>query len=240
MISVCIATYNGEKYILKQIMSVLEQLKINDEIIISDDYSSDKTIQIIENIQDPRIKIFKNLRSKGFVDNFENALTKATGDYIFLCDQDDIWLPNKVNTVLEKLKSKDLIIHDAIVVDANENEIIKSYFSLFHKDESFWGNFRRTRFLGCCMAFKRNVLNQCLPFPKGIVAHDYWIGMYSLLKFDVDFISTPLILYRRHGNNVSSSSGKSINNLFYKLITKRIGLIIAILLHSMKKKISKK
>ena len=92
MISVCIATYNGEKYIEEQIASILPQLKENDEIIISDDYSTDNTIQVLTKINSKKIKIFKNQGEKGYTSNFENAIKQAKGNYIFLCDQDDVWL----------------------------------------------------------------------------------------------------------------------------------------------------
>ena len=90
MISVCIATFNGGKYIREQIMSVLPQLNEKDEIIISDDGSTDDTIYILESLHDQRIKIYVNEREHGFIWNFENALMKSSGDIIFLCDQDDV------------------------------------------------------------------------------------------------------------------------------------------------------
>lgn len=95
MISVCMATYNGEEYIKEQLESILCQLGEMDEIIISDDGSTDNTLNIIESYNDSRIKIHINTGKHGFVYNFENALQKAKGEYIFLSDQDDIWLPEK-------------------------------------------------------------------------------------------------------------------------------------------------
>ena len=102
MISVCIATYNGEKYIKEQLDSILPQLKKLDEIIISDDKSKDKTLKIIKTLNDSRIKIFTNPK-KGLISNFENAITKSSGDYIFLSDQDDIWHENKIQFYLTVL-----------------------------------------------------------------------------------------------------------------------------------------
>jgi len=99
-ISVCMATYNGEKYIYDQLQSILTQLSENDEVIISDNYSSDKTIEIIELFNDPRIKIYFLKKGKS-IKNFENALLHASRDYIFLADQDDIWLPGKVQIMME-------------------------------------------------------------------------------------------------------------------------------------------
>ena len=95
-ISVCIATYNGEKYIIKQLESILPQLREADEIVISDDSSSDRTIALIEQLNDPRIRILKDQKFRNPIYNFENAMLNAKGDFIFLSDQDDIWMPEKV------------------------------------------------------------------------------------------------------------------------------------------------
>ena len=111
MISVCIATYNGEKYIMDQVSSILPQLSEEDEIIVSDDGSSDKTLEILDSFSDSRIKVFTHIKEanpffKGAksiyaTSNFENALSKCNGDIIFLSDQDDVWYPDKVKTCLD-------------------------------------------------------------------------------------------------------------------------------------------
>ena len=117
-VSVAMATYNGEKYIQEQIDSILKNLEKKDELIISDDGSNDGTIEIIKkNIKkDNRIKLI-NGPKRGVIKNFENALLNCNGDYIFLSDQDDIWLPNKVKTVMSYFEQDDKLI--AIVHDCN-------------------------------------------------------------------------------------------------------------------------
>lgn len=225
MISVCIATYNGEKYLRTQLESILSQLNNNDEVIVSDDGSNDNTFAIIKSFKDNRIHYYVNDKKHGFVGNFENALNHAIGDYIFLSDQDDIWLSDKVKTILPLFNDYDLIVHDAEIVNGDGISLNKNYFSTLHRGQSFLRNLYKSRFLGCCMAFKKEVRDACLPFPDNIVAHDYWIGMFSLLKFKVGFIDDILLNYRRHGNNVSPSSEKSTYSLFYKLFTKRFILI---------------
>lgn len=234
-ISVCLATYNGEKYVIEQLSTILSQLSKADEIVISDDGSTDSTLNIIKALNDDRIKVFKNKSNHGFVGNFENALTHATGDYIFLSDQDDIWLKNKVSTILPLFKDYDLIVHDAEIVDGNGLSLNKNYYSTLHSGRGFLANLYKSRFLGCCMAFTKDVKEFCLPIPNNIVAHDYWIGMYSLLNFKVCFIDDILLKYRRHGNNASPSSEKSSNSFFYKLFTKRLILIWNIMKRSSNK-----
>ncbi len=99
MLSVCIATYNGAKYINKQVESILLQLGIDDEIVVSDDGSIDQTISILESFGDERIKIFRNTGRHGVVSYFENALNHSSGEVIFLSDQDDIWNKKKLGVV---------------------------------------------------------------------------------------------------------------------------------------------
>ena len=107
----------------------------------------------------------------------------------------------------------------------------RKYFDTLHNSNSFLYNFYKTRFLGCCMAFNRKVLKECLPFPRNIVAHDYWIGMYWLFKYhrSVYFLEEILMCYRRHGGNVSTSSEKSNNSFLYKILIKRFYLLKSII-----------
>ena len=114
MISVCMATYNGEKYIREQVESILCQLGPEDEIVISDDGSKDHTIQMVDSL-DKRIKVFLNEGKHGVVPNFENALKHSSGDYIFFSDQDDIWSPDKVERCLHALEDSDLVVHNSRV-----------------------------------------------------------------------------------------------------------------------------
>lgn len=228
MISVCMATYNGGKYIKEQIDSILPQLGKNDELVVSDDGSKDDTCSIIESYQDSRIVLLHNEGTHGFIGNFENGLRQCKGDYIFLSDQDDFWKPNKVAVVMEMLKEYSLVIHDAEIVDGHGVSKGYTYYSRLHHSSSFLMNLWKTRWLGCCMAFRREVLDYCLPFPQKITGHDYWIGMMGMLKFKYLFMPDVLSCYRRHGDNVSPSGEKSNNSFYYKLFVKRKNLIVAV------------
>ena len=227
-ISVCIATFNGGRFVREQMMSVLPQLGEEDEIVVSDDCSTDDTITILESFHDPRIFIFQNDGRHGFIWNFENALKKATGDMIFLCDQDDIWKPNKVETVLAALQNHDIVLHDAEIVDKDGNKTGILYSEGLHRRKGFWCNLWKTRWLGCCMAFRRNVLEYALPFPHHIVGHDGWISAVGLAKFDYYYIPDVLMWYRRHGENASTASGESHNSWYYMLVKKRLCLLMEI------------
>lgn len=219
MISVCIATYNGEKYIEEQLLSILPQLDINDEIIISDDHSKDNTLVVIRDLTDPRIKIFLNPNKNGFSKNFENAIEKASGDIIFISDQDDVWMPNKVQVMVEALATSSLAIHNASIVDVNLNLINNSHFDLYKVKKGFLINFLKTRYIGACMAFKKEISQKALPFPENqkLSAYDYWLTLVAEYYYNVALVHEPLIKYRRHFGNASTGGKKSNNSLFKKI-----------------------
>lgn len=220
-ISVVMATYNGEKYIEKQLESILKQLDSNDEVIISDDCSTDNTIKIIEKFNDSRIRIVKHENNHGYTQNFENGLKYATGEYIFLSDQDDEWMDNKVEEVLEKLKKYDFVVTDCITVNENDVVLDASRFDFFNIKPGFFRIMLKNRYIGCCMAFNRDVLNAILPFPEryDLVEHDTWIATVAERFFKVKLINQPLLKYKRHGNNTSDGGfdkGYSIFNKVYR------------------------
>lgn len=214
-ISVCMASFNGEKFIAEQILSILEQLGDNDELIISDDSSTDSTPQIIEQLQqnDSRIIFLPRNLFHNPVYNFENALKKARGKYIFLSDQDDIWLPGKVTRMLDLLENNLLVVHDAIVTDENKMVIAQSYFALRKAKSGFWHNLYINSFTGCCMAFKSDLLRLALPFPDKLKFHDQWLGLLAERYSQTCFLYEPFLLFRRHNLNFSAgmNSKKSMS-----------------------------
>lgn len=209
------ATFNGEKYIKEQINSILVQLGVEDELIISDDGSTDKTKEIVLSYDDKRIKVFENTRIHGYTHNFENALKKASGDFIFFSDQDDVWLPNKVKTMLPLLKNDNFVITDAYIT--NEKLEIKDKLSTWRRyKKGYFQNLYKSIYAGCTCAFTKNIKEFVLPFPTTKnIQHDTWIGLICELKFNVVFIDEPLILFRRHNNNTSGAGAKSSKSHFY-------------------------
>jgi glycosyltransferase involved in cell wall biosynthesis len=211
------ATYNGATYIKEQLESILKQLKEGDEIIISDDHSIDDTLDVIASFQDKRITIFLNPNKQGPVTNFENALKQANGDIIFLADQDDIWLPDKVKIQSALLQTYDLVLSDAIVVDESGKIQHPSFFKMNYSGKGLIRNWVNNSFMGCCMAFNKNVLNYVLPFPDKIAMHDSWIGLNASLIGKSYFLNTPSIHYRRHGRNTMASFKKNHLPVTYQI-----------------------
>lgn len=210
-ISVAMISYQGEKYIEEQLDSILAILGPEDEVIISDDGSTDRTREILVHYesQDERVRMIDGPKA-GVKKNVENALRACEGEYIFLADQDDIWMSEKVECVMKAFKQNGagLVVHDAIVTDGNcRNVILDSFYSLKSSGSGVVKNIWRNTYIGCCMAFKRDILEEVLPIPNYIEMHDQWIGVINdQLKRGTIFIPEKLIKYRRHGHNASEMS----------------------------------
>lgn len=221
-ISVAMVTYNGEPYIREQMESILSQLGEPDELVISDDGSKDHTLEIIREYQaeDQRIRLFYG-PGRGIKKNVEHALLKTRGNYIFLADQDDIWLPGKIKKTLEAFeKSKAMVvIHDARVFAGEDpkNIVLESFYQFRSSRAGVWKNMVKNSYIGCCMAFRRELMELILPIPNQIEMHDQWIGILGdYVSGKSCFLAEPLLLYRRHGDNNSSMKhygiGKMLRN----------------------------
>ena len=232
MISVCIATYNGERYIKEQIVSILSQIKKSDEIIISDDGSTDNTLKVIQSIGAPNIKLYHNVKEHGYTPNFENALKLAKGDYVFLANQDDIWAPEKVSVMMSYLQRYDMVISDADIINAEGQKISDSYFKERGSKAGFWNNLVRFSFLGCSMAFRKEILKRALPFPPNhtLCTHDNWLGIVAMSYYRTIVINDKLFHYRRHTTNTSAGGLLPTTTFFFKL-RYRLYLILWLIRH---------
>ena len=216
MISVCVATYNGEDFVKDQLTSILEQLSCHDEVIVCDDGSKDKTVQIINDINDNRIRLFSNEHNLGHVANFERIITLARGDFIFLSDQDDSWVPGKVDLAMSFFSSRaDVLMyhHGFGLMDVNDQEIqggtrwragLRVGFG-FLIGESF-----KPTLFGSCLAFRKTVVDLLLPFPKFVYAHDHWATVIGALAGGIFYDSKRLVRRRIHGSNLSPASGLGV------------------------------
>lgn len=217
MISVCIATFNGEGYIKEQLDSILTQIAPHDEVVVCDDGSSDATLSIINNFNDARIRVFENPVRLGYVGNFERVLTLSVGDYIFLSDQDDIWLPGRVVEMMNSLcgSSKALLVAsnfdliDEAGIAVGEFRKLKpvSQFGVVNIGLIFLG---RMPYYGCTFLFKRKVLDYCLPIPSGIESHDIWIALIANLFGGVINIPGATLQHRIHSRNVTVKKRRSL------------------------------
>ena len=201
MISVCLAAFNGAQHIGAQMASILASPHVT-ELLVSDDGSTDGTRELVAAAADPRVRLLAG-PGRGVIRNFEFLLGRAAGKYIFLADQDDVWLENKVDAMLPALQAADLVVSDCAVVDEQLKVVTPSFFAARGSGPGLVKNFLRNSFLGCCMAFRREILEYVLPFPRTVPMHDWWIGLMASRKGRVRFLDEVLVLYRRHGRNAT-------------------------------------
>jgi glycosyltransferase involved in cell wall biosynthesis len=210
------ATFNGAAYLLPQLHSILAQLAPNDELVVVDDASSDDTLRLLQGLGDPRLRLLQNARNQGPTAAFERAVCAASGRYIFLSDQDDTWHPQKIERILAVFdqKNADLVVHDA-EIRTQDGQVIPSVFALRRfvvrprgRWSGLWVNVLNSSFTGCCMAFRRALLDDALPFPGrglGRVWHDQWIGLAALLGGRaIVYLPEPLVTMRRHAHNLTA------------------------------------
>jgi len=241
-VSVCIATYNGEKFIYEQLDSIIKQLTSKDEIIIVDDCSTDNTINIIEGFNYSNIIINQNEINRGVNYSFGQAISKATNDIIFLSDQDDIWTTGRVKKMLERINesgcavissnfhsidNKGLDIEFPVdgVHPSNSKKHLKNIIDIFIGKKNYYG---------CAMAFKKEIVPLICPIPSYVESHDLWIALVgNLIKSNlhIDNIS---LLKRLHNSNATET-----NRTLSKKLWSRVIFLISIIEIIFRKKIKK-
>jgi glycosyltransferase involved in cell wall biosynthesis len=229
MVSVCLATRNGSAYLREQIDSVLAQLGEDDELVITDDASTDSTLAIVKSYEDNRIVLLEQQSSIGAALNFEAGLKVCRGSYIFLADQDDVWDLRKIEKMIFELQRCDVVICDCAISDDQLNIHAPSFFLNNRSRKGLMKNLYRNSYMGCCMAFRKEVLTKALPFPRDILIHDFWIGLIAELHFSIKFIPEVLVYHRRHSANASTTGQISRFTLLQR-IEHRYKIVKALLL----------
>lgn len=226
-VSVCLASYNGERFIAEQVESILAQMGASDELIISDNGSTDSTAAVLAGLADSRIRWVQCDR-KGVVANFENALLHASKDLVVLSDQDDVWLAGRLAAARAALQRHDLAMVGLRFVN-EKLEPMTEKLLVREPVLSLRSTLIRNGYTGCCMAFRRDLLQQVLPLPPGLPMHDWWIASVALATgADIHLSKEPLILYRRHGDN-ASVTGQSSGVGFAKQVAMRLKLVSSLL-----------
>ena len=227
-ISIAMATYNGEMYLHDQFDSILAQSFTDWELVVCDDCSTDKTVEILNEYaqKDSRIKVYKNEQNLGFKKNFEKAMNLCSCEYIALSDQDDVWTENHLQILLDNIGTKDLISGNAKLVDSELNDLGTDLFSTQkyeiipdNKEDWFFFLMHGNIFQGAAMLFKKNLLNKALPIPENVKFHDYWLALLASLENGVAYEKIPVLLYRQHGTNVTKNEKwkllNKINDAFF-------------------------
>jgi glycosyltransferase involved in cell wall biosynthesis len=204
-ISIAMATYNGAKYLREQLDSFVAQTRLPDELVITDDCSTDNTIEIIQAFAATApfaVRWEQNEKNHGYTGNFNHALMKTTGDLVFLSDQDDVWFPEKL-AVMERYALENpealVVMNDAALTDGNLNDtgLTKQgqIASAGMTDSSF--------VMGCCAVIRRELLDVCLPVPSHYKGHDNWIVKMAEGVGRKRVVADVLQWYRRHEANES-------------------------------------
>jgi glycosyltransferase involved in cell wall biosynthesis len=229
MISVALASCDGERWIGAQVESILVQLGPGDELVVADASSRDRTLDILRGLGDERIRILSGLARGDIPSTFERALDECHGDPIFLSDQDDLWLPGKVEACLEQLDrdGTDLVVHDARLVGPDLQVLAESFLTQRRFRPGFLSNLWRPGYLGCAVALRRRLLLRALPFPPRVPMHDWWLGLLAERGAGVSILRVPLILHRRHGGNANFLPGRSPFGILRRLAFRiRIGIAV--------------
>ncbi len=213
-IDILLATYNGEKYIPEQLDSILGQTYQTFRLLISDDGSTDKTREILEQYakKDSRIVLFLQEKNLGYIRNFEFLLKQVTSAYFMLSDQDDVWLPNKIETSMACLNKEgaDFVFGDLQVVDQELHMQYPSFGAFMQLDRKIKTclhkktlNYLYNCVTGCTILAKSTLLKKMLPIPNTskYVAHDHWMGLMASLYGKMAYVPETYILYRQHGDN---------------------------------------
>jgi len=205
LVSIVMATYNGERFIEAQIKSILSQTYQNLEIIVVDDRSTDQTCAILETYatKDKRVKLFRNDFNLGYVKNFEKGLLLAKGSYVAPSDHDDIWFPEKIATLVAAINESTIVYADSVLIDESGKPIGKKLSDIkrltdFNDCLSFLvGNSAA----GHAMLIKTALIKKAVPLAP-MIPHDHWLGFVATLYSGIKFIDTPLVYYRQHNSSV--------------------------------------
>ncbi len=209
-VTIVIATYNGALFLSQQMESVIAQTYPNIEIIAVDDCSTDATVEILESFQVkyPHIKIIRNQQNLGYIKNFEKGCKLASGEYIALCDQDDVWHPDKIKKMQAAIGSYPLIYCDSVLCDEDLQPIGVNI--------SDRGNCRDydnplqqavfCRIYGHATLIRRDFLQKAIPF-LDIIPHDWWLSYMATFYGGMKYLNEPLASYRQHSANIFGAAG---------------------------------
>lgn len=218
------ATYNGGTYLQEQLESIYSQTYRNIEVVVTDDGSNDETIKILESYSKSHGLIFYiNEKKLGFKKNFAKAMSYCSGSYVALADQDDIWLPHKLQTLIDNLECYDLVCSNMTLIDGDGRVIKREWLSEINlKTQAdifaylMFGNFAT----GCTILMRKSLFDEFSPIPETEKYHDWWFTVCASQRNGVKFINEPLVLYRQHDKqDTGAGYGARGNKVVYTLLT---------------------
>lgn len=238
LISIVLSTFNGEQFLETQIASLLKQTYPNLEIVITDDASTDRTPEILRQyLADTRFRIFLHSENVGFIKNFERGMLLARGDFITLCDQDDIWLPEKTEKLYRHIDGYSLAYCDSELIDENGQSLGKKVSDIknMYTGRDARGFLFSNVVSGHALMLKKEVLPHAFPLPPEAF-HDEWLAIHATMLEGIVYVDEPLALYRQHTKNVTQIvmpkrvAPRTLNRRYEALLKKLawIGLLAGI------------
>jgi glycosyltransferase involved in cell wall biosynthesis len=204
LVSIAMCTYNGEHFLREQMDSLIAQDYPNLEIIITDDCSTDCTVKILREYEKKHshITVIQNEKNLGFKKNFEKAISLCSGKYIALCDQDDVWFPNKIGELARNIGNNGLIYSNVQLINESGEKINKE----FPRSNRLTGKCHMSLLFANCITghaslITKEVMNEALPIPKGVKLHDHWIALVAAAFKGIKAYPETLSFYRQHQNN---------------------------------------
>jgi len=235
MIDIVIATYNGSKYLPSQLDSIIAQDCGDWRILLRDDGSSDATIEILKNysnrLQDKLVVLNDKQGNIGIIGNFAYLLASTTAPYVMLCDQDDIWNPDKISLTLQAMKEAESISSDELpilvhtdlkVVDDQLNMLNKSFWH-YQNINPYLDSYNRlivqNTVTGCTVMINQALLRLALPIPSQVIMHDWWLALVASFFGKVVVLEEQTMLYRQHGNNDTGAKEWSLAYIVKQALT---------------------
>lgn len=209
------ATYNGSLFVREQLYSILEQLDVGDEVVVVDDASSDDTPAVVASIGDSRIILIRSAENQGHVRAFEKAVSSATGRYIFLADQDDLWPEGRVPVMLDALGRYAVVVGNFV---SFRDDLPPGEVALPLRGQDSGGGLKnlcgvlagRRSYFGSAMAFRREIVPVFLPIPGYAEAHDLWLAIVGILTGGIGHIEECVLLRRLHGGNLTPAKRRPL------------------------------
>jgi glycosyltransferase involved in cell wall biosynthesis len=224
-VSICMATYNGERYLPEQVASILAQMDCTDELIIVDDASKDGTVGYLEGLADPRIRVVRNEINLGHVQSFAKVIGLATQPYILMADQDDIWLEGRAQAMRDALADGSALVStNSEYMDGQGQPIapLNTGLSADHSHHHAGNILRiftgRAFYYGCAMGLREELRDIVLPIPGYVQSHDLWIAMAANVLGSNAHMNRTTLRRRVHGNNVSVVSRPLAKKLWSRAI----------------------
>lgn len=216
-VSIVMATYNGAEYLEEQLDSILANDFEDWVLYINDDGSTDRTLSILETYERryrQKIRVHLNERTLGVTVNFLEGVMRTGGKYVMFCDQDDVWMPDKISKTLQVIKNREAevgdklplaVFTDAKLIDGVMRDMGDSFFrytGLNPKKTDLAHLLIENKLIGCTMMFNRAVLDKMEHFPVHARYHDWWIGLIAAAFGEVLYLAEPTMQYRQHAKNV--------------------------------------